>query len=55
VNKQVCRSFGRVSNRYESSGAKVGVRSRSASSRTYIKIVGRRRVSGDLDLDCCMR
>ena len=35
VKRHVCRSFGRASKRYDSSGANVGVKSRSASSRTY--------------------
>ncbi|KXN93301.1 hypothetical protein AN958_00225 [Leucoagaricus sp. SymC.cos] len=34
VNRQVCRSFGKILNRCDSSGANVGVSSRSASSRT---------------------
>ena len=34
VNKLVCRSLGRMSNRYASSGANVDVSSRSASSST---------------------
>jgi len=34
VNRHVCRSFGRMLKRYDSSGVNVGVRSLSASSRT---------------------
>lgn len=36
VKRHVCRSFGMASNKYDSSGAKVGVNSRSASSRTCV-------------------
>ena len=35
VNRHVCRSFGRLLKRYESSSVNVGVRSLSASSRTW--------------------
>ena len=35
VNRQVCRSLGRASNRYDRSAVKVEESSRSASSRTY--------------------
>ena len=34
VNRHVCRSFGRMLKRCDSSGVNVGVRSLSASSRT---------------------
>ena len=35
VNRHVCRSFGRISKRYDSSGANEGVSSLSASSSTW--------------------
>jgi len=39
VNKHVCRSFGMASNNCASSGAKLGVSRRSASSKTYCAII----------------